>query len=110
MIFQLITFFFTSIASKYILSDMDAFESSLASSTITVTLDTSQQAEDEIVSIHCTGACSAFISLQEAAQASVTGLKEENGRVQVKDEGLISVCIFRARRRCAELSLLNNNK
>lgn len=83
---------------------MDAFEASLASSIITITLDTHRKQEDDIVSIHCTGAASAFVSLQEAAQASVTGSKEENGQVQVKDEELMAVCILRARRRCAELS------
>lgn len=95
---------------------MDAFESSLASSTITITLDVDnsddriRSKDDDIVSVRCTGACSALINLQEAAQASVNGNAEQGGRVRVRDEELIAVCIYRARKRCAEVSIANGKK
>lgn len=91
---------------------MDAFESSLITSTITITLNVHQASQvqsrdDDIVNIHCTGSCSALVTLQEATSASVSGSGEEIGeQVRVRDEDLIAICILRARKRCADMVLL----
>lgn len=107
-----LTFSILFLFRRYLLSDLDAFESSLVSSTITITLNVHQESqtqskEDDIVDIHCTGSCSALVTLQEAASASVSGSGEEvGGQVRVKDEDLIAICILRARKKCAELAAL----
>jgi exosome complex component RRP43 len=101
---------FGVVEGTYLLSDPDAFESSLVTSTIRITIEANRASEDDIVNVHCTGVCSALISPIEANQASVKGSSEEKGQVRVKDEDLIAVCIHRARRRCKDLTGLLSRK
>ncbi|UZJ51794.1 hypothetical protein CBS101457_001114 [Exobasidium rhododendri] len=104
---------FGIVDGTYLLSDIDAFEASLVSSSITITLDALRipSKDDDVVYVHSTGVCTALITSQEAIHASVNGSDEEGGRVRIKDEEVIAVCIVRARRRCAQmLALLQNSQ
>lgn len=100
---------------RHLLSDVNAFEASLASSTITVTLDVTRRAssnkQGDLVDIYCVGRCSALVSLQEARRAGVgEGDWEEEEEEEtsegcgwVKDEALMRVCLARARKEGAKV-------
>ena len=98
---------FSIVDRKYLLSDANSFEATLASGAISITLDmwNKQNADVRIVDLRCTGRCSATITKQEASQAGVDPSDwfedESSDRVFVQDDALIRVCIRRAQQQCS---------
>lgn len=89
------------------MSDLDAFESALASGSITITLNARPSSTaDDLAHVQVTGICSALVTLEEANAAAIQGQDEEDGKISIKDEDLIAICIYRARQRCAEMAKL----
>ncbi|MCO5613809.1 hypothetical protein L7F22_068087 [Adiantum nelumboides] len=99
------TFTFGIVEGTHLLSDPNAFESTMISASITITLDSMKLGTDEdLVGVQCSGRCSALITTEEARQAEVNGRKEgSSNNLRIQDEELAKVCLIRARRHCAQV-------
>lgn len=99
------TFTFGIVEGTHLLSDPNAFESTMISASITITLDTMKLGtEDDLVGVQCSGRCSALITSEEARKAEAKGHKEgSSNKLRIQDEELVKICLIRARRHCAQV-------
>lgn len=110
-----VAFSFAVIDGRHLLSDPNAFEATLASNTVCITLDVSQLGTGrrrDIADIEVIGRCEAVVLASEAKRAGATmveSFEDDDGdssstgahgevRVRVRDEALLAVCLARARR------------
>lgn len=105
------TFSFGVIEGKHLLSDPNAFEGTMISASIVITLDaTKSGTEEDLVGIQCSGRCTALISADEAHKAEAKGRKESSSnKLRIQDEELIKICLFRARYHCSQVKQAMQN-
>ncbi|PWN35327.1 ribosomal protein S5 domain 2-like protein [Meira miltonrushii] len=105
------TFTFGIVEGTHLLSDPNAFESTMISASITITLDTMKlDTEEDMVGVQCSGRCSALITTEEARQAEAKGRKQgAANKLRIQDEELVKICLMRARRHCAQVKQAMQN-